>query len=329
MSPQDQNPYQQPGYQQPNPYQQPGYQQPHPYQQPAAGPQGGWSAPTAPSGVPQAPVGTGGGGTGGGGGNRTKVIAIAAAAAVVVAAGVTGFLVLGGDDDKDDARPEAAPTKAAPTPDDGDDDERGTDGDPKPTIPGWHVVVNAKWGTAFDVPPDWQPQGPGFAINMEDHKTGKPVAAMGSPALLKPKWCTHDDDKDGRFEDVELGATGTKGARGAKNTDEVAINTVGWWIYGGYTQPDKKSFTLDEKAQPYTTKSGIKGSFAWARSTNTPQRGKCASDGKAISFGFKNSAGDFVSWNLYGAKDVKEEIPTDTIMKILSTVRLHGKPTAS
>jgi hypothetical protein len=33
-----------------------------------------------------------------------------------------------------------------------------------------------------------------------------------------------------------------------------------------------------------------------------------------------------VSWNLYGAKGVKGEVATETIMKILSTVRLHGTP---
>ncbi|MFE6403511.1 hypothetical protein [Streptomyces alboflavus] len=335
MSSQDQNPYQQPGYQQPNPYQQPGYQQPqqpgHPqhgaYQHPPAGPQGPWAGAPAHPGAPQPPGGSGGSG----GGNRTKVIAIVAAAAVVVAAGVTGFLIVGGDDDKSDKAKSDASEQASDkpsSPSDGDDSDRGTDdGGPKATVPGWNVVVNPKWGTAFDVPPDWQVAGPGRAINMEDHKTGEPVATMGSPAVLKPKWCTSDEDKDGRSEDTELAAAGTKGGRGGKNTDEVAVNTVGWWIYGGYTQPDKKTMTYDEKAKPYTTKSGIKGSIAWGKSTDTPQRGKCASDGKAITFGFKNSEGDFVSWSLYGARGVKEEIPDSTIMKILATVRLHGKPT--
>jgi hypothetical protein len=152
---------------------------------------------------------------------------------------------------------------------------------------------------------------------------------MSAPAFLKEKWCTSDDDKDGRTEDTELASTGTKGAGGAKNTDEVALDTVGWWVYAPYTQPDKKSLTIDKKAQPYTTTSGVKGSIAWAWSTHTPQRGKCASDGKALSFGFKNSAGDFVAWNFYGVKGVHDEVPRETVMKILSTVRLHGTPTES
>ncbi|GGX72916.1 hypothetical protein [Streptomyces anandii] len=318
------NPYQQPGYQQPNPYQQPGYQQPNPYaqQQP---PQ--WGAPTPPVGTPQSSQGPGGGG-----GNRTKLVAIIAAAAVVVAAGVTGFLVLGTKKDdkagKDDKPSQSASATAEPSDSASatDGDERGTQ-EEKPTIAGWKVVVNPKRGIAFDVPADWEVQSPGLAIGFEDDKSGKPLAIMSGVAKFKSKWCTSDDDKDGRTEDTSLAAVGTKGADGAKNTDEVAVNTVGWWIYGGYTQPDKKSLSYDRKAKAYKTASGIEGSIAWARSTNTPQKGKCASDGKALSFGFKNSAGDFVSWNFFGAKGVKGEVPEATIMKILSTVRLHGTPT--
>ena len=130
-----------------------------------------------------------------------------------------------------------------------------------------------------------------------DPKAGdKPLITMSAPAYYKSKWCMSDDDKDGRTSDTALAAVGTKGASGAKNTDEVAVNQVPWWVFGGYTQPDKKSLVYDEKATPYTTKSGIKGSVARAHSKNTPQKGKCASDGKAITFGFKNSAGDFVAW---------------------------------
>ncbi|MEV7196035.1 hypothetical protein AB0N81_30150 [Streptomyces sp. NPDC093510] len=337
QNPQDrsQNPYQQPGYQQPNPYQQPGYQAPNPYQQPvggqAGGQQGQWSAPTAPGGVPQA-AGTGGGGGGRGGRNKVKIISIVTAAAVVVAAGVTGFLVLGDGDDKDtkaDAPARTDSKKPAPTADDGDDSERGTDSGPKPTIKGWKVVVNPKWGTAFDVPPEWEIQNPGSAIAFEDNKTGKPMMTMSAPAYLRSKWCVTDDNKDGRTEDHELAAVGTKGAKGAKNTAEVAVNQVGWWVYAAYTQPDEKSLTTDKKAQPYTTKSGIKGSIAHSKSTGTPQKGKCATDGKAITFGFKNAAGDYVAWSLYGATGVKDEIPEKTVMKILSTVRTHGEPTES
>ncbi|MCT9005761.1 DUF2076 domain-containing protein [Streptomyces sp. NPDC054766] len=332
QNPQDQNPYQQPGYQQPNPYQQPGYQQPGYPQQPGPyGPQPGqpqWGAP-APAGAPEPPRGNG---------NRTKVIAIVAAGAVVVAAGVTGALLLGGskDDKADggDSGKDANPTTSAPKDPSGspsDGDPRGGAGE-QPTVAGWKVVVNPKWGTAFDVPANWEVASPGTSIGFEKDNAkadDKPLIVMSAPAYFKSKWCSSDDDRDGRTEDTALGAAGTKGASGAKSTDEVAVNQVPWWVFGGYTQPDKKSLTFDEKAKPYTTKSGVTGSIAWARSKNTPRKGKCASDGKAITFGFKNSVGDYVAWNLYGATGVKDEIPDATILKILSTVRLHGDPTGS
>ncbi|MFD3620082.1 hypothetical protein ACFWWT_33555 [Streptomyces sp. NPDC058676] len=320
QNPQQQNnPYQQPGYQQPNPYQQPGFQQPNPYAQ-----QPQWGAP-APAGAPAPPPP-------GGGGGRTKVVAIVAALAVVVAAGVTGFLVLGGDKDEEadggkDAKPSAS-TSTEPSASPSEDDPRGGDAE-QATIKGWKIVVNPKWGTAFDVPADWEVQSPTSAVAFEEENSDdlKPIITMSAPAILKSNWCESDDDKDGRTDTMSLAATGTKGANGAKNTDEIAINTPAWWVFGGYTQPDKKSITLDKKATPYTTTSGIQGSYAWASSKDTPATGKCVTDGKAITFGFKNSAGDFVSWNFYGAKGVKEEVSKETIMKILSTVRVHGDPT--
>jgi hypothetical protein len=273
--------------------------------------------------------------SGGGGGNRTKYVAIGAATAVVVAAGVTGFLVLGNNGKDDNAggstKPSPSASKSTTPSAPASENPRGTETE-KPTVAGWKVVVNPKWGTAFDVPPDWDVKSPGLLIGFEDDSAkagGKPLITMSAPAFLKEKWCTSDDDKDGRPDDKALAAAGTKGANGAKTTDEVAVNQVAWWVYGGYTQPDKKSVTYDKKAKAYTTASGIKGSIAWARSKNTPQKGKCASDGKAVTFGFKNSAGDFVAWSLYGATGVKDEIPDATIAKILSTVRLHGDPTAS
>ncbi|MET7452875.1 hypothetical protein ABZT03_13445 [Streptomyces sp. NPDC005574] len=320
------NPYQQPGYQQPNPYQQPTHPQGNPYAQ-----QPQWGA-TGPVGMPEPPRG--------GGGNRTKVVAIVAATAVVVAAGVTGFLVLGKDkEDKAEAggkngKPSASSSStgasASASASASADNPRGGAAE-QPTIKGWKVVVNPKWGTAFDVPADWEVQDPGLTIGFEDDKSddAKPLITMSAPAYDKSKWCTSDDDKDGRTDDTALAAAGTKGANGAKSTDEIAINTPAWWVYGGYTQPDKKTLTFDKKATPFTTTSGVKGSVGWAQSTNAPSKGKgkCASDGKAVTFGFRNSAGDFVSWNFYGAKGVKDEVPKETIMKILGTVRLHGDPT--
>ncbi|MET9502796.1 hypothetical protein ABZY42_13865 [Streptomyces sp. NPDC006622] len=321
------NPYQQPGYQQPNPYQQPGYQQPPTNPYPQTPPQ--WGTPGTP-GSPQ---------SGGGGGDRTKVVAIVAAAAVLVAAGVTGFLVLGGDDDeKPQAKGSAGPTvsvepsgsASASSSAGTDDNPRGTETE-KPTVAGWKVVVNPKWGIAFDVPADWEVQSPGLSQGFEwedkEQPDGYDSIIQSGTAEYKSKWCTTDDDKDGKTDDTALAMVGSKGAEGAKSTDEIALNTPAWWVFGGYTEPDRKSITFDKKATAFTTASGVKGSYAWAQSTNTPQKGKCDSDGKAITFGFKNADNDYVSWNLYGAKGVKDELPQATIMQILATVRLHGEPT--
>ncbi len=345
QNPQDpnQNPYQQPGYQQPSPYQQPGFQQPNPYQQqgyPQTGEQQGyqqpgsgqWNAPSLVGGPGVAP-----GGGNGGGGDRTKLVAIIAASAVVIAAGVTGYLVLGKDDDKGSNtakgggdKTSSAPKSPSPSASE-EDNPRGTGSNVDPVIPGWKVVVNPKRGIAFDVPAEWEVDSPSMMVGFEDDKSddGKPLIIMSAPAYYKKNWCTSDDDKDGREDNTPLATTGSKGANGAKTTDEVATTQVPWWVYGGYTQPDKKSMTFDKKATKFTTTSGVEGSYAWARSKNSPATGKCASDGKAITFGFKNSAGDFVAWALHAPTGVDGELPDETILKIMGTVRLEGDPTES
>ncbi|MFE6759791.1 hypothetical protein ACFVDQ_40350 [Streptomyces sp. NPDC057684] len=331
QNPQDQNPYQQPGYQQqPNPYQQPGYQQqPNPYQQqPGQQQPGQWGAPTVPFGAPQPPSGNGGG-------NKTKITAIVAAAAVVVAAGVTAFLVLGGDkEDKADPKPSKSPTKSAskdPSPDASDDaNPRDPSNAPKATVAGWQVVVNPKYGTAFDVPADWAVKSDGVITGFDDAKDegAKPLITMSAPAFLKEQWCTSDDDKDGNEDDSALAGAGTKGQNGAKNTQDVARNDSAWWVFGGYTdqKDSSKKFLKIGKPKDFTTTSGVKGSVATTTSSGVPKTGKCDTDGKATVFAFKNSQGDFVSWTFYGAKGVKDEVPDATVQKILSTVRLQGDP---
>jgi hypothetical protein len=321
------NPYQQPGYQQPNPYQQPGYQQqPGPYGQQQ------WGAPQPPT-APQPSVGGGGGG----GGNRTKVVAIVAALAVVVAAGVTGFLVLGGDkDDQADQGKDGKPSASAsadksgtpstdPSASGGEDNPRGGDG-LKATVDGWKVVANPRFGTMFDVPADWEIDSTDTSVGFEWEEKGKTErTTVTAPAYLKSEWCTTDENKDGRKESTSLATAGTRGESGAKDAAQAAETRVPWWIYGGFTEPDKKSVKYG-KPKPYTTTSGIEGSVITAHSEGAPKKGKCDTEGKAITFAFKNGAGDFVTWNLYGAKGVKEEIPEATVQKILSTVRLTEAP---
>lgn len=335
-NPQQPNPYQQPGYDQsgypqqaypaPNPYQQPGYQSTG--QQQGYAQQPPWGAP-APVGTPKPP--------GGGGGNRTKIVAIVAATAVVVAAGVTGFLVLGGDkDEKADGDDKPAPTvSSSPSPSPtGEDDPRGDDTGAQPTIEGWKVVVNPKWGTAFDVPADWEVEAPGTFIGFEDSAKddGSVLIGMSAPAYYKSKWCTSDDDKDGDTSDKALAAVGTKGQQGAKDTADIARNDSAWWVFGGYTDQKEASKKLMKvgKSEPFTTTSGIEGDVATTYSTGVAKNGedgKCDTDGKATTFAFKNSKDDFVSWTFHGATGVKDEVPDETVKKILSTIRLYGNPT--
>ncbi|MFC8172755.1 hypothetical protein [Streptomyces sp. NPDC057325] len=359
QNPQDQsqNPYQQPGYQQPNPYQQPpaqpGYpQQPptqpgHPQSQPGYGQQ-----PPAPPGYPQQGYGPQPGQPnpyqqptvpqqyavpgqpgGPGGKKKTAIVAIVAATAVVAATGVTAFLVFGEDDGEPtaaDPKPSASATAPAdpsaipePSQSSGLDNPRD-DAARQPTIPGWKVVHNPKYGTLFDVPPEWDVSKPGTISFLEDEKKGdgSPLVTMSGPTHLKGKWCTYDTNKDGSEESWSLASAGTKGGQGAKNTGEAAYNEAGTWVWGGYAQHMPRDTVKITKAVPYTTKSGLVGSVSTATATGVKKRNKCESDGKAIAFTFKNAKNDFSTWVLNAADGVGDELPDATIRQILSTVRL-------
>ncbi|MCZ7461608.1 hypothetical protein [Streptomyces sp. WMMC940] len=330
QNPQDQNPYTQPGYQQPNPYQQPGhpqqpgypqqgYQQPGPYQQPTA-PQ--YTVPGPPqSGGPSPDR------------KKTAVVAIVAATAVVAAAVITGALVLRDDDEGPEAaggdKPAASSSGPAEAPSPTDNPRDGSGG-AEPTIPGWKVVTNPKHGTQFDVPEGWEVAGTGVATGFEDEKKGdgSPVVVMTAPAYFKSKWCSVDSDLDGKAEDTGLGATGTKGGQGAKDTAEAAYNEAGNWVWAAYAQTEPKGTVKVTKAQPYTTESGLSGHVATATAIGVKKESKCDSDGKAIAFSFKNAKGDFASWVLYANKGVTGEIPDATIQRILGTVRLAEIPSS-
>ncbi len=160
---------------------------------------------------------------------------------------------------------------------------------------------------------------------------GSPYIGFSAPAYLKENWCESDDNKDGTKETSSLASSGTKGEDGAKDTASTARGDAAAFAFGGYTdqKDSSKKYLKIGAAKPYTTTSGVKGSVATSYTTGVPKTGKCSSDGKATTFAFKNSADDFVSWTLYGAKGVSEEIPDATIQKILSTVRLHGDPTGA
>ncbi|MFH8993027.1 hypothetical protein [Streptomyces sp. NPDC017940] len=304
MDPQEPNPYLRPGYHQPGPPTQPG-----PATQPGPpSPQG----PPTPPGPPNRP-----------GGPSTRVVALVAALAVVVAAGVTGFLVLGGDEN-DSARP--GPDRSTSSPGPRGADRRGGDGGPEPTVPGWRTVVNPKRGIAFDVPAGWSLKSDSWvswvsdeakeAAGDEDNR----LAAMAAPAYLKERWCASDEEKDGVIEYAPLGGAGTRSDKGFKNTEDVARENATAWVYGAYAQPERGKVTSGP-VRAYTTESGIEGSLATAASSGITKEGKCDTDGKATVFAFKDRGGEFVSWAFHGAKDVREEIPDATVLKILGTVR--------
>ncbi|MER5732188.1 hypothetical protein ABT084_28295 [Streptomyces sp. NPDC002138] len=255
----------------------------------------------------------------------TAVIVLCAAVVVVAAATVTAVALLGDDGTGDKAADDknVSPSASAPASPSGSASESpsGAAAVP-PTIKGWKAVVNPERGTAFDVPPEWEVAEPTvFSGYSDDTDPDKILIGHTAPAFYKSKWCSLDGNGDGRIDDYKLGATGTKGAQGAKDTREVAEKMAPTWVYSAYTQPDKSLVKWD-KAVDYTTKSGVKGSYVKAHSQGAPKPNKCAGDGQAIVFGFKNSKGDLVAWDFYGRTGVPGAVTDDLIMRILSTVRL-------
>ncbi|WP_328297464.1 hypothetical protein OG389_06265 [Streptomyces sp. NBC_00435] len=343
-NPQDahQNPYQQqPGT--PNPYQQqpptapygdqqPGYGYP---QQPPAPQAWGQQPPTVPvpqwGGTPPPPPPRGGSPF------STRTVAIVAVSAVVVAAATTGWFVLNRDgktsteaDDKPSNSPSApassgAASSGSPAPASPGANPRGG-ADAKPVIPGWKVVINPKYGTAFDVPPDWNVLSSGMSIGFEDDvkNDGSPLVMMSAPAFLKEDWCKVDSNKDGKEESTSLAASGTKGGMGAKDTAEAARNEAGNWVFAGYAQKAPKGTTKVSEAKEYTTSSGLKGHMATATVSGLPKENKCSSDGKSVAFSFTTAKGDISTWVLYGAAGVQGEVSQETYEKILSSVRLNA-----
>ncbi|MEU5125043.1 hypothetical protein [Streptomyces mobaraensis] len=267
-------------------------------------------------------------------GRRAKAVAVAAVVTVLAAVGVAGAPLLGGGGTAEEAAGASPGPRASASASASPSTTPRAGAAERPTVPGWKVVVNPEFGTAFDVPPEWDVEDPAAHYGFRDSAIdpdvpanwGKFIVLASGFASLRDEWCVPDIDTNGRVVGTELAGAGTKGAKGAPDTDRVAVNEAAVWVYGGYTQPDKKSIISDRTARPYTTKSGVKGSIAWARSRNAPRKNRCSTDGKAVAFGFRNSAGGYVAWVLYGAAGVRDELPDSTVMRILGTVRLHGTP---
>lgn len=247
------------------------------------------------------------------------VAVVAASLAVVVACGVIGFRVLS-DDGNDEAGPQPAPT-GSPSPH--GTARSTTGGGSGPLVAGWKTVTNAKRGITFDVPASWARKSADWVsyVAEDDDPEEKPLVGMMAPAVLKEKWCTSDDDKDGTADDYALASTGTTGEQGSKSAAAAAEDTATTWVYGLYTQPDRSRLTIGEP-EPFRTESGVEGSLVTVTSSGTPKKGKCDTDGKAVTFAFKNAKGAFVSWTYVGAHGVPDEVSDATIREILGTVRL-------
>lgn len=254
--------------------------------------------------------------------SRAVVAVVTASAAVVVACGVTGFLVLRDDGGNGNDQADAKSTATASASPDGTD-RSAAGGGSGPLVPGWNTVVNAKRGITFDVPASWTRKSTSWVsyVAKDDDPQEKPLVAMMAPAVLKEKWCTSDDNRNGNEENTSLASTGTTGEKGSKSTAEAAEDTAKNWVYGAYTQPDTTRLTISEP-ESYRTKSGVQGSLVTVTSSGTPKKGKCDSAGKAVTFAFKNAKGAFVSWTYVGAHGVPDEVSDTKIRQILSTVRL-------
>lgn len=201
---------QQPAGQPSNPHLQPGYHQPNPFQQPQAS-----NAPPQQAGMPVPPPPSGGR-------SRSTIVAVIAATAVVAAATATGFVLLGsGEDDRAGTNPtKTTSPQASPNNPRAGNTETAT-------IKGWKVVVNPSQGIAFDVPPQWARQSPGWVtyVAENDDPDDTPLIGMRAPAYLKEQWCTSDEDKDGTMENTPLAVAGSRGNNGARSTEEIAGST--------------------------------------------------------------------------------------------------------
>ncbi|MEU1515501.1 hypothetical protein ABZ490_25695 [Streptomyces sp. NPDC005811] len=278
--------------------------QPNPYAQP--GPQGrqpAWNPPTGPPAPPPS------------GGSRTKVVAAAVAGAVLVAAVVTGAVLLIGGSGEPGPAPASSSASASADP--------RADATSGPTVAGWKVVVNPERGIAFDVPADWALKSTSWVsyVAEDDDPDDTPLVGMKAPAVLREKWCTSDDDRDGKADDTSLASAGSRGNDGAKSTGQIAKADSAAWVYGAYAQPDHAKVTTGPVTS-FTTASGLEGSVATSRSSGVDRKGTCDSDGKATTFAFRTPDGDLASWSFVGASGVDEEVPDATVRKIMGTVRV-------
>ncbi|MBW1603297.1 hypothetical protein JJV70_14550 [Streptomyces sp. JJ66] len=337
QNPQEPNPYQQPGgFGQPNPYQQPGGgqpgypQQPNPYQQPGGlSGQQPWGQPTGP-GSPQLPPG------GGRPKNTTRntVLAIAVSLAVMAGAVVTGVWLLSDDGDGDPKGGGVPPATASADPSrstaktgepEGDDQGSGPgDDEPRPVVDGWQVVVNSEHNSAFDVPAAWEPAsettivGWGESEESEDALIPAPAVAMSAPAFLEENWCR--DSEGGSYSRAVVG---TKGAQGAKNTEEAALAAAQNFVYyrhGGENGEGKELVDWTE-SETFSNDHGIEGHIATATHTGGEKTDKCQADGKSVAISWLDGERNLRLWVLVSDTGVKEEVPQKVIDTMTASLR--------
>ncbi|MFD1657336.1 hypothetical protein ACFSL4_03575 [Streptomyces caeni] len=123
-------------------------------------------------------------------------------------------------------------------------------------------------------------------------------------------------------------AAGSKGDNGARNTEEIAGADPKTWVHGQYTQPDR-AVVRSGPVGSFTTESGIRGGLGTVWSAGVEKSKECATDGKAMTFAFKNAQGDLVPWSFYGAEDVSGEVPEATVRQIAATVQFAEDPSDS
>ncbi|MGD9485466.1 hypothetical protein WDH52_19830 [Streptomyces sp. TRM70308] len=334
QNPQEPNPYQQPGgYGRPNPYQQPGGQQPGypgqgapapqqpgPYPQPGHPPgQPPWGPPTAPAGPPPPDGGRPKNAT------RNTILAIAVSLAVIAGAVVTGVWMLSDDEGggrptaggSPSASPSASPSESAEPTDDPDAD----DGEPQPVVDGWQVVVNGRHNSAFDVPGEWEPAtedtivGWGEAEDSEDALIPAPAVAMSAPAFLEEDWCRDSDE--GTYSRAVVG---TKGAQGAKNTEEAALAAAQNFVFHRHGGEDKELVDWTE-SEPFSNDHGIEGHIATATHTGGEKTNKCQADGKSVAISWLDDARDLRLWVLVSDTGVEDEVPQEVIDQMTASLR--------
>ncbi|MEU2822779.1 hypothetical protein ABZ763_11005 [Streptomyces bacillaris] len=179
------------------------------------------------------------------------------------------------------------------------------------------------WSTPRAVSPSTFPPKPaGWVSYVADDSDPdeKPIVGFSAPAILKEKWCLSDDDHNGTQEETALASVGSRGEREARNAEEAARENARLWVYGSYAQPHEDKVTTGP-AEPFAARSGLTGSVATA-SSGLEAKGRCDFDGRATAFAFKDGKGQLVSWTFVGVRGVTDEVPDQTVRKILSTVRL-------